>query len=162
MIAAPQSTQIGNDETNQSLVPPAPTSGCQSRVRFRARVESARQAASTSEVYGDRSSIRSTKTYWGNENPTGPRGVYDDATRFAEALTFAHQRMRSADFGVARIFNTMDPGCAQRRCPDISLARQQLGWQPRVPYKQGLADTVEWLRGQLQDRRPASGAQQRN
>ena len=113
-------------------------------------------------MYGDPQQHPQHETYWGNENPTGPRGVYDEATRFAEALTFAYQRMRSADFGVARIFNTMDPGCAQRRCPDISLARQQLGWQPRVPYKQGLADTVEWFRGQLQEPIPSSVALQGN
>jgi len=195
--------------------------------------------ASTSEVYGDPLEHPQPETYWGNVNPVGPRSVYDEAKRFAEALTFAYRRVRSADAGVARIFNTYGPrmrsddgrmvptfcrqalsgepltvtgtgsqtrspcyvddtidalvalarsdcpgpvnvgsptevavlriaelirGLAgsevpihflpavqddpQRRCPDIGLARQRLGWQPRVPYEQGLAATVAWFRTQ--------------
>jgi dTDP-glucose 4,6-dehydratase len=196
--------------------------------------------ASTSEVYGDPLQHPQHETYWGNVNPVGPRSVYDEAKRFAEALTFAYRRARSADVGVARIFNTYgsrmrsDDGrmvptfcrqaltgkpvtvtgsggqtrslcyvddtvaglialarsdCAgpvnignpdeltvqriaelirdlagsdspirylpamqddpQRRCPDIGWARDRLGWQPRVPYTEGLAQTVEWFRAQL-------------
>jgi dTDP-glucose 4,6-dehydratase len=192
--------------------------------------------ASTSEVYGDPLQHPQAETYWGNVNPVGPRSVYDEAKRFAEALTFAYQRVRSADVGVVRIFNTYGPrmrsddgrmvptfcrqalagepitvhgtgqqtrslcyvddtvdalvalataDCPgpvnvgnpdeltvlriaeiirdiagsgspirhlpateddpQRRCPDIRLARERLGWQPRVPYQQGLARTVEWF-----------------
>jgi dTDP-glucose 4,6-dehydratase len=66
--------------------------------------------ASTSEVYGDPLEHPQTETYWGNVNPIGPRSVYDEAKRFAEALTFAHHRARSVDVGVARIFNTYGPG----------------------------------------------------
>jgi dTDP-glucose 4,6-dehydratase len=193
--------------------------------------------ASTSEVYGDPLEHPQPETYWGNVNPVGLRSVYDEAKRFAEALTFAYRRVRSADAGVARIFNTYGPrmrsddgrmvptfcrqalsgepltvtgtgsqtrslcyvddtidalvalarsdcpgpmnvgnptevavlriaelirGLAgsdspihflpavqddpQRRCPDIGLARQRLGWQPRMPYEQGLAATVAWFR----------------
>jgi dTDP-glucose 4,6-dehydratase len=193
--------------------------------------------ASTSEVYGDPLEHPQTESYWGNVNPIGPRSVYDEAKRYAEALTFAYRRARSADVGVARIFNTYGPGmrpddgrmvptfchqalggepitingsgrqtrslcyvddtvaalialgradCAgpvnignpdeltvlrvaelirelagsqspiefraavaddpQRRCPDIGLARRQLGWWPRVPHHQGLTETVEWFR----------------
>jgi dTDP-glucose 4,6-dehydratase len=193
--------------------------------------------ASTSEVYGDPLEHPQPETYWGNVNPVGPRSVYDEAKRFAEALTFAYRRVRSADVAVARIFNTYGPrmrsddgrmvptfcrqaltgepitvtgtgtqtrslcyvddtidalvalatsDCPgpvnvgnptelsvlriaelirdlagsdspihflpavqddpQRRCPDISLARERLDWQPRVPYEQGLAETVEWFR----------------
>jgi dTDP-glucose 4,6-dehydratase len=207
--------------------------------------------ASTSEVYGDPLQHPQPETYWGNVNPVGPRSVYDEAKRYAEALTFAYHRVRSADVGVARIFNTYGPrmrsddgrmvptfcrqalagepitvtgsgqqtrslcyvddtvdalvalarsDCAgpvnignpdeltvlhiaelvrdltggdspihflpaveddpQRRCPDITLARELLGWQPRVPYQEGLARTVEWFRARLAD--PATAALQRS
>lgn len=193
--------------------------------------------ASTSEVYGDPLEHPQTETYWGNVNPVGPRSVYDEAKRYAEALTFAHRRERGTDVGVARIFNTYGPRMRshdgrmvptfirqalagepitvtgsggqtrslcfvddtvdgllalarsgypgpvnlgnphevtvqhvaelirdlaaaesaielvpaveddpQRRCPDISVAREHLGWEPRVPYRDGLAQTVEWFR----------------
>ncbi|WP_198529461.1 NAD-dependent epimerase/dehydratase family protein [Mycolicibacterium elephantis] len=196
--------------------------------------------ASTSEVYGDPHEHPQPETYWGNVNPVGPRSVYDEAKRFAEALTFAYHRGRAADVAVARIFNTYGPrmrpddgrivptfcaqalagepitvngtgvqtrslcyvddtvdalvalaesGCAgpvnignpdevtvlhiaelireladsdspirflppseddpQRRCPDITLARELLGWQPKVRYADGLAATVEWFRARL-------------
>lgn len=195
--------------------------------------------ASTSEVYGDPQEHPQSESYWGNVNPIGPRSVYDEAKRFAEALAFAYSRERSADITVARIFNTYGPrmrhddgrvvptfchqalagepitvngsgaqtrslcyvddtvaalialarsGCAgpvnvgnpdeltvlriaelirdlvgsaspiefrpapqddpQRRCPDISLARELLGWQPRVGYAEGLSVTVDWFRRQ--------------
>ena len=193
--------------------------------------------ASTSEVYGDPAQHPQPESYWGNVNPVGPRGVYDEAKRFAEALTFAYRRSRDADVAVARIFNTYGPRMRsddgrmvptfcrqalagepitvtgsgmqtrslcyvddtvegllalavsdvtgpvnignpdelsvlhiaelirdlagsdssveflpaveddpQRRCPDIALARSQLGWLPRVPYRKGLSHTVEWFR----------------
>jgi nucleoside-diphosphate-sugar epimerase len=208
---------------------------------------------STSEVYGDPLEHPQTESYWGNVNPVGPRSVYDEAKRFAEALAFAYQRVRSADVGVARIFNTYGPrmrsddgrmvptfcrqalagepitvtgtgqqtrslcyvddtvdalvalatsDCAgpvnignpdersvlhiaelirdlagsdspvhflpaveddpQRRCPDITLARDRLGWQPRVPYTEGLAETVEWFRAQAASRPTTSAALQRS
>ncbi|OBG23382.1 epimerase [Mycolicibacterium celeriflavum] len=195
--------------------------------------------ASTSEVYGDPLEHPQTETYWGNVNPVGPRSVYDEAKRFAEALAFAYRRERSADIGLARIFNTYGPrmrpddgrivptfcrqalagepltvngtgrqtrslcfvddtvealialaesDCAgpvnvgnpdeltvlriaelirdlvgsaspieyrpapqddpQRRCPDITLARELLGWSPRVSYTDGLSATVDWFRNQ--------------
>jgi len=65
--------------------------------------------ASTSEVYGDPELHPQPETYWGNVNPIGPRGVYDEAKRFAEALTFAYHRARGVDIRVARIFNTYGP-----------------------------------------------------
>jgi dTDP-glucose 4,6-dehydratase len=196
--------------------------------------------ASTSEVYGDPLQHPQTETYWGNVNPIGPRSVYDEAKRFAEALTFAYRRGRSADVGVARIFNTYGPRMRpddgrivptfchqalagepmtvngtgqqtrslcyvsdtveglmalarsnytgpvnignpeelsvlhiaelirdlagtespvhfmpapeddpQRRCPDITAAREHLGWQPRVRYLDGLSETVAWFRSRL-------------
>jgi dTDP-glucose 4,6-dehydratase len=65
--------------------------------------------ASTSEVYGDPLQHPQRETYWGNVNPIGPRSVYDEAKRYAEALVFAYRRTRSTDVGVARIFNTYGP-----------------------------------------------------
>jgi dTDP-glucose 4,6-dehydratase len=65
--------------------------------------------ASTSEVYGDPLVHPQREDYWGNVNPVGPRSVYDEAKRFAEALTMAHVRTRSLDGGIVRIFNTYGP-----------------------------------------------------
>ena len=65
--------------------------------------------ASTSEVYGDPLVHPQPETYWGNVNPIGPRGVYDEAKRFAEAITFAYHRSHGVDVRVARIFNTYGP-----------------------------------------------------
>ncbi len=65
--------------------------------------------ASTSEVYGDPAVHPQPETYWGNVNPVGPRGVYDEAKRFAEALTLAYQRHHDLDVRIARIFNTYGP-----------------------------------------------------
>jgi nucleoside-diphosphate-sugar epimerase len=204
--------------------------------------------ASTSEVYGDPLVHPQPETYWGNVNPIGPRSMYDEAKRFAEALTFTYQRARAADVGVARIFNTYGPRMRsddgrivptfchqalngqpitvngtglqtrslcyvddtvsalialartdfpgpvnignpteltvlriaelirdlagsdspieflpalqddpQRRCPDIALAREQLGWSPQVDYRDGLAETVEWFRRD-EERRQACGS----
>jgi dTDP-glucose 4,6-dehydratase len=62
--------------------------------------------ASTSEVYGDPQVNPQPETYWGNVNPVGPRGVYDEAKRFAEALTLAYHREHGVDVRIARIFNT--------------------------------------------------------
>jgi len=65
--------------------------------------------ASTSEVYGDPLVHPQSEDYWGNVNPIGPRGVYDEAKRFAEALTFAYHRYHGVDTKIARIFNTYGP-----------------------------------------------------
>jgi len=65
--------------------------------------------ASTSEVYGDPVVHPQTEAYWGNVNPVGPRSVYDEAKRFAEALTMAHHRELGTNVGIARIFNTYGP-----------------------------------------------------
>ena len=62
--------------------------------------------ASTSEVYGDPLVHPQPETYWGNVNPIGPRGVYDEAKRYAEALTMAYLRQQGVDTAIARIFNT--------------------------------------------------------
>ena len=65
--------------------------------------------ASTSEVYGDPLEHPQKETYWGNVNPVGPRAVYDEAKRFAEAITMAYHRYRGVDTRIARIFNTYGP-----------------------------------------------------
>ncbi len=196
--------------------------------------------ASTSEVYGDPEVHPQPESYRGNVDPVGPRSVYDEAKRFAEALTMAAHRARGVDVGIARIFNTYGPRlsegdgrvvsnfCVQalrgepltvygdgsqtrslcyvddlvdgllalldvratgpvnignpdertvtelaarvlaltgsraqiehrplpaddprRRCPDISLARRVLGWEPKVALDDGLTKTVSWFRGRL-------------
>lgn len=65
--------------------------------------------ASTSEVYGDPMIHPQTEDYWGNVNPIGPRGVYDEAKRFAEAITMAYQRYHNVETRIVRIFNTYGP-----------------------------------------------------
>ena len=65
--------------------------------------------ASTSEVYGDPEVHPQSEDYWGNVNPIGPRGVYDEAKRFAEAITMAYHRFHKLDTRIARIFNTYGP-----------------------------------------------------
>jgi dTDP-glucose 4,6-dehydratase len=65
--------------------------------------------ASTSEVYGDPLEHPQRETYWGNVNPVGPRGVYDEAKRFAEAMTVAYHRYHGVDAKIVRIFNTYGP-----------------------------------------------------
>ncbi len=87
--------------------------------------------ASTSEVYGDPEVHPQPETYWGNVNPVGPRGVYDEAKRFAEAITLAYRSAHGVDTGIVRIFNTFGP----RMRPDDGRAipnfiRQALRGQP--------------------------------
>ena len=65
--------------------------------------------ASTSEVYGDPTVHPQKEEYWGNVNPIGPRGVYDEAKRFAEAMTMAYHRYHKVDTRIVRIFNTYGP-----------------------------------------------------
>lgn len=65
--------------------------------------------ASTSEVYGDPLEHPQSESYWGNVNPIGPRGVYDEAKRYAEALTMAYHRQQGVDTHIVRIFNTYGP-----------------------------------------------------
>jgi dTDP-glucose 4,6-dehydratase len=197
--------------------------------------------ASTSEVYGDPLVHPQTEDYWGNVNPIGPRGVYDEAKRFAEAMTMAYQRYHKVETRIVRIFNTYGPrmrvedgrvvstfisqalqnepitifgdgnqtrsfcyvadevdgilrllesdiktpvnignptektvrelaemviqktGSSSKivykdlpeddpkvRQPNISKARQQLGWEPKVSLEEGLAKTIEYFKKVLQ------------
>jgi dTDP-glucose 4,6-dehydratase len=192
--------------------------------------------ASTSEIYGDPAVHPQVESYRGNVDPVGPRSVYDEAKRFAEALTMAFHRSRGTDVAIARIFNTYGPRLAPgdgrvvsnfmvqalatepltvygdgsqtrslcfaadevdgllallgstevgpvnlgnpdertvldlagrilevtgsrseitfhplpaddptRRCPDISLARRALGWEPTTPLEEGLARTADYF-----------------
>ena len=207
--------------------------------------------ASTSEVYGDPLEHPQSEEYWGNVNPVGPRGVYDESKRFAEAITMAYHRYHGLDTRIFRIFNTYGPRMRvddgrvvtnfiaqalrgepltvyddgsrtrsfcfvsdlvegivrlmkanehrpvnlgnpiemkiiqfaeavqrlsgtsaklthvtptdertkddpQIRRPDISRAKEVLGWEPRVSLDEGLKATIEYFRGLLQ--RSASGA----
>lgn len=196
--------------------------------------------ASTSECYGDPLVHPQSEDYWGNVNPIGPRGVYDEAKRFAEALTMAYHRYHGMDTKIVRIFNTYGPRMRLRdgrvvpafigqaltgqpitvfgdgsqtrsfcyvsdlidgiyrlmlsqfhepvnignphemtikafaekirdriapdaeivyrplpvddpkvRQPDISRARQVLGWEPGVAFDQGIAETIEYFRGRV-------------
>jgi nucleoside-diphosphate-sugar epimerase len=209
-----------------------------------ARVHGARfLMASTSEVYGDPEVHPQVESYRGNVDPTGPRSVYDEAKRFAEALTMAMHRTHGVNVGIARIFNTygprLSPGDGRvvsnfivqalrgepltvygdgsqtrslcfvedeiegllalldsslvgpvnignpdewsmldlahfvlevtgspsdiafaplpiddptRRCPDITLARQELGWEPKIGLREGIERTIDYfahkMRGQ--------------
>ncbi len=199
--------------------------------------------ASTSEVYGDPLIHPQPESYWGNVNPVGPRGVYDEAKRFAEAMVMAYHRYHGMETRIVRIFNTYGPRMRPRdgrvvpafiqqalsgepltvfgdgtqtrsfcyvddlvegiyrlltsersdptnignphemtilqfaerileftggkseiqfkplpvddpktRQPDIGMAREHLGWQPRVPLETGLEKTVEYFRQLLAER----------
>jgi dTDP-glucose 4,6-dehydratase len=196
--------------------------------------------ASTSEVYGDPAVSPQPETYWGHVNPVGPRGCYDEAKRFGEAMTMAYHRCHGVNTGIVRIFNTYGPrnrpddgravpafitqairgepltihgdgtqtrsfcyvtdlvdGVVRlmrsevhdpvnignpeeirvidlarlvldltrsrstlvhrprpeddptRRCPDISRARTLLGWEPRVPLREGLTQTLDWFAARI-------------
>jgi dTDP-glucose 4,6-dehydratase len=204
--------------------------------------------ASTSEVYGDPLEHPQKETYWGNVNPVGPRGVYDEAKRFAEAMTMAYHRYHGLDVRIVRIFNTYGPRMRQRdgrvvpafvqqaltgepmtvfgegkqtrsfcyvsdliegiwrllmsdlaepcnignphemtilefaetikaavgssspivfkplpvddphtRQPDITQAREKLGWEPKVPLAEGLRSTIEYFRGALEEQGTLAG-----
>src|SRR5256884_3369883 len=73
--------------------------------------------ASTSEVYGDPLVNPQPETYWGNVNPIGPRGVYDEAKRFAEAITMAYRRYHKEGARIARIFKNHEPGMRPKDSP---------------------------------------------
>ena len=94
--------------------------------------------ASTSEVYGDPKEHPQTEAYWGNVNPIGPRGVYDEAKRYAEALTMAYHRQQGVDTAIVRIFNTYGPRMRSndgRALP--TFLRQALLGQPLTVFGDG-------------------------
>ncbi len=94
--------------------------------------------ASTSEVYGDPKVNPQPETYWGHVNPIGPRGVYDEAKRFAEAMTMAYHRYHGLDTRIVRIFNTYGP---RMRLHDgrvvPNFINQALLGEPLTVYKDG-------------------------
>src|SRR5579884_1704157 len=101
--------------------------------------------SSTSEVYGDPQVHPQPETYWGNVNPIGPRGVYDEAKRYAEALTMTYHHQQGVDTCIARIFNSIladeqvlfDDGRELRRMPvaeladELALSRRLVVYAPR-------------------------------
>jgi dTDP-glucose 4,6-dehydratase len=94
--------------------------------------------ASTSEVYGDPQVHPQPETYWGNVNPIGPRGVYDEAKRYAEAMTMAYHGQQGVDTAIARIFNTYGPRMRPndgRAVP--TFVRQALEGKPLTVFGDG-------------------------
>jgi len=214
------------------------SSGTRNALELAARDGARMVLASTSEVYGDPQVHPQPEDYWGHVNPIGPRSVYDEAKRYAEALVTAHRQARGTDTAIVRIFNSYGPrmraddgrvvptfvrqalagepltvagdgsqtrslcyvddtvaglvalaesdlagpvniggeeettvldiarrivkltGSSSpvvfverpgddpaRRCPDTTLAREELGWTPRVGWQEGLERTIEWFAG---------------
>ena len=94
--------------------------------------------ASTSEVYGDPAVHPQPETYWGNVNPIGPRGVYDEAKRYAEALTMAYHRQQGVDTSIVRIFNTYGTRMRPHDGRAIpTFARQALADEPLTVFGDG-------------------------
>lgn len=94
--------------------------------------------ASTSEVYGDPMVHPQREDYWGNVNPIGPRGCYDEAKRFAEALVMAYHRMHGLDTKIVRIFNTYGPRMRLRDGRIVpNFVRQALTGEPLTVYGDG-------------------------
>jgi dTDP-glucose 4,6-dehydratase len=94
--------------------------------------------ASTSEVYGDPQVHPQPESYWGNVNPIGPRGVYDEAKRYAEALTMAYHNQQGVDTAIVRIFNTYGPRMRSHDGRAIpTFARQALENAPITVFGDG-------------------------
>lgn len=94
--------------------------------------------ASTSEVYGDPLVHPQPETYWGNVNPIGPRGVYDEAKRFAEAMTMAYHRAHGVDTRIVRIFNTFGERMRPRDGRVVpALIGQALAGEPMTVFGDG-------------------------
>ena len=94
--------------------------------------------ASTSETYGDPLVNPQPETYWGNVNPIGPRGVYDEAKRFAEAMTMAYHRVHGIDTHIVRIFNTYGPRMRKRDGRVVpNFVNQALNGEPLTVFGDG-------------------------
>jgi dTDP-glucose 4,6-dehydratase len=94
--------------------------------------------ASTSEVYGDPQVHPQPETYWGHVNPIGPRGVYDEAKRYAEAMTMAYHRQQGVDTAIVRIFNTFGPRMRPHDGRAIpTFMRQALDSKPLTVFGDG-------------------------
>ena len=123
--------------------------------------------ASTSECYGDPAVTPQPESYWGNVNPIGPRGVYDEAKRFAEAMTMAYHRYHGVDTHIVRIFNTYGPRMRLndgRALPNFVY--QALTGQPITVYGDGrqtrsfcyVSDLIEgiWRLAQSEEHEPTN------
>ena len=94
--------------------------------------------ASTSEIYGDPQVHPQPETYWGHVNPIGPRGVYDEAKRYAEALTMAYHSQQGVDTGIVRVFNTYGPRMRSHDGRAIpTFVRQALENKPLTVFGDG-------------------------
>jgi dTDP-glucose 4,6-dehydratase len=94
--------------------------------------------ASTSEVYGDPQMHPQAESYWGNVNPVGPRGVYDEAKRYAEALTMAYHHQQGVDTCIARIFNTYGPKMRKNDGrASVTFVQQALAGKPLTVFGDG-------------------------
>jgi dTDP-glucose 4,6-dehydratase len=94
--------------------------------------------SSTSEVYGDPQVHPQPETYWGNVNPIGPRGVYDEAKRYAEALTMTYHAQQGVDTCIARIFNTYGPRMRKNDGrASVNFLNQALAGKPLTVYGDG-------------------------
>src|SRR5215469_3923322 len=94
--------------------------------------------SSTSEVYGDPLEHPQSETYWGNVNPIGPRGVYDEAKRYAEALTMTYHTQQGVDTSIARIFNTYGPRMRRNDGrASVNFLNQALAGKPLTVYGDG-------------------------
>jgi dTDP-glucose 4,6-dehydratase len=114
------------------------SAGTQNALRLAHRDGARFVLASTSEVYGDPQVHPQPEDYWGNVNPVGPRSVYDEAKRFAEALTSAYRSARGADTGIVRIFNTYGPRMSAGDGRIVTnFVSQALTGQPLTIYGDG-------------------------
>jgi dTDP-glucose 4,6-dehydratase len=94
--------------------------------------------SSTSEVYGDPQVHPQPETYWGNVNPIGPRGVYDEAKRYAEAMTMTYHTQQGVDTSIARIFNTYGPRMRRNDGrASVNFVNQALAGKPLTVYGDG-------------------------
>jgi dTDP-glucose 4,6-dehydratase len=112
--------------------------GTENALRLATQNEARFILASTSEVYGDPSVHPQPEEYWGNVNPIGPRSVYDEAKRFAEALTMAFRRVSNTNTGIVRIFNTYGPRMRARDGRIVTnFITQALNGDPLTVYGDG-------------------------
>ncbi|GGW75052.1 UDP-glucuronic acid decarboxylase family protein [Streptomyces xantholiticus] len=112
--------------------------GTENALRLAVRHHARFVLASTSEVYGDPVVHPQREDYWGNVNPVGPRSVYDEAKRFAEALSMAYRRSLAANVGILRIFNTYGPRMRPHDGRVVStFIRQALDGEPLTIYGDG-------------------------
>ena len=115
--------------------------------------------ASTSECYGDPLVHPQKEDYWGNVNPIGPRGVYDEAKRFAEAMTMAYHRYHGIDTKIVRIFNTYGPRMRLRDGRVVpAFIGQALERHAAHHFRRRLADALVLLRLGFDRRNFSAGA----